>query len=220
MLDVSFEMLGVEPERMAALPILNFKLRIVEPARQAIAATPIHSIALRCQVQIEPARRRYAPVEAEHLVELFGTPERWSRTVKPLIWTQTSILVRPFAGTTELNLPISCSYDFSLAATKYFDGVQQGEIPLSFLFSGTVFYENSDGFLQVAQIPWEKEAFLALPVSTWKELMALHFPNTASCSLQKDVFDRLVEFKQQRGYRTLEQAIEFLLAAEQQAVAP
>lgn len=37
-------------------------------------------------------------------------------------------------------------------------------MPLNFLFSGTVFYADENGALQVAPIPWNKEAPFRLPV--------------------------------------------------------
>ena len=113
---------------------------------------------LRCQVRIEPARRRYTPAEKERLLDLFGTPERWGQTLRPMLWTHVSAVVPPFEGEAVVDLPVPCSFDFSLAATKYFAALDGGEIPLCFLFSGTIFYEAADGGLQVAQIPWEKEA--------------------------------------------------------------
>jgi hypothetical protein len=66
----------------AAIPQINFKVRIAnsEPGS-------VHSVALRVQVQIEPVRRRYVPAEQERLKELFGEPERWSKTLQPLLCT-------------------------------------------------------------------------------------------------------------------------------------
>jgi len=44
------------------------------------------------------------------------------------------------------------------AATKYFYALQDGEVPLCFLFSGTIFYAGGRRRpLQIAQISWEKE---------------------------------------------------------------
>jgi hypothetical protein len=41
----------------------------------------IHALALRRQVQIEPAKRRHISDEQAKLLDLFGTPERWACTV-------------------------------------------------------------------------------------------------------------------------------------------
>ena len=88
-----------------------------------------------------------------------------------MLWTHVSAVVPPFTGDGVVDLPVPCSSDFNLAATKYFAALDGGEIPLCFLFSGTIFYEAGDGALQVAQIPWEKEADFRLPAATWHGLM-------------------------------------------------
>lgn len=220
MLDLNFQVEGAEPERVAAAPLLLFKLRIAERVASGESPTSIHTVALRCQIQIEPARRRYTAAEQQRLLDLFGTPERWGQTLRPLLWTHASVVVRPFAGSTDVDLPVSCSYDFSLAATKYFDALEGGEIPLCFLFSGTIFYEGVEGGLQVAQVPWEKEAYFRLPAATWRALMDLYYPNSAWLCLRKDVFDRLCEYKSRCGLATWEQAVEALLAEEKEMAAP
>jgi hypothetical protein len=209
--ELSFQVEGAEPERFAAAPLLRFRLRVSEPAASASA---IHSVALQCQLRIEPARRRYLPDEQARLLDLFGTPERWGQTLRPMLWTHASVVVPSFSGSRVVDLPVPCSYDFSLAATKYFDALEDGDIPLCFLFSGTIFYLGDDGRVQVAQVPWEKEAYFRLPAATWKALMAQYYPNTAWLCLRKDVFDRLAWYKSRRGLPTWEQALERLLDAE------
>ena len=213
--DLRFQVEGAEPERAAAAPLLLFKLRVTDAA-----PTPVHAVVLRCQVRIEPARRRYTAAEQGRLLDLFGTPERWGQTLRPMPWTHLSASVPPFTGTTTMDLPVPCSYDFSLAATKYFDALQGGEIPLCFLFSGTVFYETEDRGLQVAQVPWDKEAYFRLPAETWKALMELYYPNAAWLRLRKDVFDRLGEYKSRLALATWEQAVEALLAGEKELASP
>jgi hypothetical protein len=113
--ELTFQVDGVEPQRLAAAPLLLFKLRITEAAAPP---TPIHSIVLRCQVRIEPGRRRYTAAEQERLLDLFGTPERWGQTLRPMPWAHVSASVPPFTGIGAADLAVPCSYDFSLAATK------------------------------------------------------------------------------------------------------
>jgi hypothetical protein len=215
--DLRFQVEGADPERYAAAPLLLFKLRVTEAAGPA---TSIHSVALSCQVRIEPGRRRYRPGEQERLVDLFGTPERWAQTLRPMLWTHAAVVVPAFAGETVVDLPVPCSYDFSLAATKYFDALEGGEVPLCFLFSGTIFYEADDGRLQVAQVPWDREATFRLPAATWKGLMEVYYPNGAWLRLRKDVFDRLSQYRSRRGLPSWEQALETLLSAAGEQVAP
>jgi hypothetical protein len=212
--DLHFEVEGVEPQRFAAAPSLLFKLRLTETASPP---APIQTVVLRCQIRIEPARRRYTDGERQRLLDLFGTPERWGQTLKPMLWTHAVAIVPPFNGKTVADLPVPCSYDFSQAATKYFGGLEGGEIPLCFLFSGTIFYEEADGALQATQISWEKEAYYRLPAATWQDMMDHYYPNSAWLCLQKDVFDRLARYKSLQGLPTWEQALERLLTAGEAA---
>jgi len=218
--DLSFRVEGAEPQRHAAEPTLLFKLRIAETVADGAQPTPIHSIVLRCQVRIEPARRRYDPRERERLLDLFGTPERWGQTVRPMLWRHVSAVVPAFEGVGAADLAVPCSFDFSLAATRYFAALEEGDLPLGFLFSGTIFYKAAEGALQVAQVPWDKEASFRLPVATWRGLMDLYYPNGAWLSLRKDVFDRLDRYRSRGGHPTWEQALERLLAAAEEPVMP
>lgn len=192
----------------AVAPTIGFRLRIENADR----LQQVHSIALRCQIQIETTRRRYKSDEQDRLFDLFGEPERWGQTLRSMLWTNVSANVPGFTGTSFFNLPVPCSFDFNVAATKYFAALSDGEIPLCLLFSGTIFYESEDSALQVEQIPWEKEATYRLPVTTWQKMMELYYPNEKWLSLRQDVFDLLYEYKRRHGIPTWEQAVEKLLA--------
>ena len=211
--DLHFQVEDALATPNAAVPQLTFKMRITnsEPG-------PIHSIALRAQIQIEPARRRYTPAEQERLKELFGEPERWSKSVHPLLWTNANINATSFTGSTVVDIPVTCTFDFNVAITKYIYGLEGGELPLSFLFSGTVFHAGGMG-LQIAQIPWDREASYKLPVRVWKEMMDEHYPNTAWLCLHRDVFDRLCEYKARHNIATFEQALERVLGLTAEAKA-
>ncbi len=200
--DLQFKVEDAFATPNSCVPQLTLKVRIndSEPDR-------IHSIALRAQVQIEPVRRRYTPEEQERLQELFGEPERWSKSVHPLLWTNANVNVSGFAGSTVIDVTVPCTFDFNIAVTKYIHGLEGGELPVSLLFSGTVFHVGRMG-LQVAQIPWDRDASYKLPVRVWKEMMDLHYPNTAWLCLQRDAFDRLAEFKAKNNLGSWEQALE------------
>ncbi len=135
-----------------------------------------------------------------------------------MLWTHTSLVVPQFTGSTVVDLPVPCTFDFNVAATKYFYALEDGEVPLCLLFSGTIFYVNDEGFLQVSQISWEKEANYRLPVQVWKEMMAHYYPNIAWLCLNQDVFDRLYQYKSHRGLPTWEQALTTLLDASEEEV--
>lgn len=204
--DLRFQIEGAEVAPNAASPLLNFQVRVTDAEKM-----PIHSIALRVQVQIEPVRRRYTPEEQGHLKELFGEPERWSKSVHPLLWVNTNVNVPGFDGTTVFGVPVPCTFDFNVAVTKYIYGLDDGEIPVTLLFSGTIFHAGRMG-LQIAQIPWDRDANYRLPVQLWKEMMDQHYPNSAWLCLRRDVFEKLYSFKAQHGIPTWDQTLERILA--------
>ncbi|HEX5733018.1 MAG TPA: DUF6084 family protein [Blastocatellia bacterium] len=208
--DLSFEVEKAEAVPFAAAPLLAFKLRV----SNSDAEEPIHTIALRCQIMIDPARRGYRGEDQGRLRDLFGEPERWGQTLRPMLWTHTSVVVPSFTGGTTVELPVPCTFDFNVAATKYFAGLADGEVPLNLQFSGTVFYVAESGALQVAQIPWEKEARYRLPVEVWNQMMEIYYPNSAWLCLRRDVFDRLYRYKVRHGIPTWEQALERVLPEE------
>jgi hypothetical protein len=205
--ELNFSVDSAEAVSFAAAPLLSFKLRI----RNANDAERIQSIALRCQVQIETTKRKYSTTEQEQLFELFGEPERWGRTLRSMLWTHTSAVVPPFQGETVIELPVPCTFDFNIAATKYFAGLEDGVVPLNLMFSGTIFYEREDAGLQVEQISWNKEAQFRLAVSVWRDMMDHYYPNTAWLCLRRDVFEQLTRYKMDHAFTTWEQAIESLI---------
>jgi hypothetical protein len=204
--ELEFSVESVAPAREAATPYLVAKLRI------KAAGEPVHSVALRTQVQIEPQKRRYAEEERPRLVELFGEPERWSQTLRPLLWTNLSTNISAFTADTTVDLLLPCTFDFNIAMTKYVAGLDDGELPTSFLFSGTVFYSGHGG-LQIAQIPWDREARFRIPVQTWKEMMDSYYPNAAWLCIRREVFDQLYAYKTKHGILTWEQVLERVLAS-------
>jgi len=212
--DLDFQIAGVSVAPFAAAPLLEFDLQVAN----ANADERIHSVVLRAQVQIAATRRRYTEQEQQGLLDLFGEPDRWSQTLRSMLWTHTSVVVPQFTGSTTVALPVPCTFDFNVAATKYFYALAAGEVPLLFLFSGTIFYAADHGGLQVSQISWSKEAPFRMPVAVWRQMMDTYYPNSAWLSLHRDVFDRLHRYKTQRGLPTWEQALESLLSASDEQV--
>jgi hypothetical protein len=211
--DLSFGIVDARPDGRSAVPILNFRLAIREAS-----ARPVHAILLRCQLQIQPQRRRHVPAEQERLTDLFGTPERWRDTLRPLLWTQTSLIVPAFEGATEVDLPLPCTYDFEVASARYFQSLESGDVPLLFLFSGTVFGKTPNGF-QVSQIPWEKDAGYRLPLSVWRELMEQHFPGSGWLRIRREQLDALERFKERHALLSVGEAIDRLVKAAAGGVA-
>jgi len=208
--DLGFVIEGAEVAKFAASPQIILKLRITnfDPGKT------IQSIALRGLIQIEVTRRRYKPEDQEKLRDLFGEPERWSQTLKNLLWTHVSVNVPAFQNDTVADVPVPCTFDFNVGATKYFHGLTDGEVPLNVMFSGTIFYSEGSAPMQVAPIPWDKEARFNLPVSVWRDMMDTYYPGTAWLCLRRDIFERLYDYKVRHGIPTWEQAFESMLEAE------
>ncbi len=205
MSDLDFEVLGAEPDRYAADPVLVFKLRVKENEGEVI-----QSVSLRCQIMIEPQRRRYTHDEEARLLAMFGETPRWGSTVKPFLWTHATTILPGFTGTIDVNLPVQCTYDFEIASSKYMHAVESGEVPLNLLFSGMVFAETENGF-KAEPIAWNKEARFGLPGSTWRTMMDFFFPGTGWLRISRTTLDRLERFKTVRGMYSWEQMFDYLL---------
>jgi hypothetical protein len=207
--DLSFQIEKAEAQRFTVAPTLLFKLRMAN----AVPGEVVHSVALRCQIQLEVTRRQYSAEDQNKLRDLFGESDRWGQTLKTMLWTHASVVAPAFQDSAVVDLPVPCTFDFNVAATKYFHGLSDGDVPLSFLFSGTVFYADSNGALQVAPIPWDKEARFRLPIKSWQEMMDIYYPNSAWLSLRRDIFERLYQYKVAHGIPTWEQTLESVLPA-------
>ena len=206
MAELAFDCVGATPEKYAVTPSMSLKLRISETTGQRVDA-----IALRCQIRIEPARRKYSPDEAENLNDLFGDTARWADTLKPMQFTTVATMVPGFTGSTEVDLPILFTYDLEIGTARYFTGLEGGEIPLLLLFSGTVF-STVDGRLSIQQVPWSKEAHYRLPLAVWQEAIDAHFPDSAWIKMSRSTLDILLEFKSRAALPTWDATIATLLS--------
>lgn len=213
MAELVFDCTGIRPDKYAVVPQMQVTLRISETTGQRVEA-----IALRCQIRIEPARRRYTDDEAGRLNDLFGETQRWADTLKPLQFTNVSIMVPGFTGSIEIDVPVPLTYDMEIGATRYFAGLDEGGVPLLLLFSGTVF-TLLDGKMSVMQVPWSKETSYRLPVSVWREAIDAHFPNSSWIRLSSTAMDELMEYKTRKALPSWEATVLALLdeAAEPSA---
>ena len=207
MADLIFGCTGATAERYAATPTLTFSLTITERS-----GVNVHAIALRCQIRIEPHRRRYSAAEAQRLHDLFGDPSRWAETVKPIQLATVTTMVPTFTAVTETDLQVPCTYDLEVASARYLQGLDDGTIPLLLLFSGTVFIAHGDGF-SVELVPWSAEASYRMPVSVWQDLVDIHFPNSAWLRCSRQTLDELSAFKAKRALPTWDATLAALLAA-------
>jgi hypothetical protein len=200
-----FSVLQSRAEPHAAVPTLMLRLRVEEAD-----GFSVHALSLRCQIRIEPQRRRYSPEEEFRLYELFGETPQWGDSLRPFLWTHVSATIGKFAGTTEFDLPVECTYDFDVAGAKYLHALAEGEIPLLLLFSGTVFTRGTSGFA-AEPLSWSTEATYKLPVTVWRAMMDLYFPNSGWIRIGRDTLDGLQRFRAVRGLPTWDQAFEHLL---------
>jgi hypothetical protein len=205
MTTLAFEVVDARAEPHAAVPTIMVRLRVAETQGGVV-----HALALRCQIRIEPQRRRYTPDEESHLVELFGETPRWGDSLRPFLWTHVSTMIAGFQGTTEVDLPIECTYDFEVAGAKYLHALSGGEIPLLLLFSGTLFTRGQSGFT-AEPLSWALEASYRMPVRVWRDVMDQYFPNSAWLRVRRDTLDGLQRFKVSRALPTWDQALGQLL---------
>jgi hypothetical protein len=207
---VAFTVLDVAPEPYAAVPILTARIGVTAPDHE-----PVHAIALRCQVRIEPLRRGYSDEEAEGLTDLFGPRERWATTQRTFLWQHCTAMVPAFVDATEMALSLECTYDFEVAAAKYLHALRDGTVPLQFLFSGTIFMAGQRGF-SVRQVSWDCEDRYDMAVPVWRELIQQHYPNTGWVRLPHDAVAALAAYKSTRGLLSIEDAVTALLDAARQ----
>jgi hypothetical protein len=207
MTEVTFAVLDVVAEPYAVTPVLTARIGIETDGNEAV-----HAIALRCQVRIEPLRRGYTEEEADGLLDLFGPRERWSTTQHNFLFLHSTAMVPGFTGVTQVDLPLECTYDFEVTATKYFHALRDGKIPLQFLFSGTIFAKGANNFA-VHQVPWDREDHYDMPVSVWRDLVRLHYPNTGWVRLNHDTVEALASYKSAHGMLGFDDAVTSLLAA-------
>jgi len=205
MTTLSFAVVRAHAEPHAAVPTIMLRLRVEEAD-----GFSVHALALRCQIRIEPQRRRYSAEEEVRLYELFGETPQWGDSLRPFLWTHVSTTIGGFDGTTEFDLPVECSYDFDVAGAKYLHGLGDGDIPLLFLFSGTVFTRGESGFA-AEPLSWSAEASYKMPVAVWRAMMDCYFPNSGWIRVRRDTLDDLQRYRAVRGLPTWDQAFEQLL---------
>jgi hypothetical protein len=202
----AFAITSAAHQAFAAAPTMVFAAEASEPSGR-----DVQSIALSAQVMIDPARRGYDGETRERLAELFGPPASWTPSTQGLSWARASAQIPAFTGSTTFSLELACTYDLEVAAAKYFYALADGFVPLSFHFSGTVFYRGDDGRLQVAPVPWSATAQFRLPVAVWRAMIAEHYPGGGWIRLGNDTLARLNARRAGRGLPSFDACIEELL---------
>jgi hypothetical protein len=201
-----FECVDARGEPYAVTPTLAFTIRISE-----LTGAGVHAIALRCQIRIEPRRRRYTDAEADRLVDLFGEAPRWAETLKPMQLATVSVMVPGFTGDTDAVVPVPCTYDLEIASTRYFRALDDGTVGLLLLFSGTAFLEDGTGYT-VEQLPWTAESRYRLPVAVWRDMVERDFPNSAWLRCSRDTLDALGRYRSRHALPSWEHTLKALLS--------
>jgi hypothetical protein len=203
--ELTFRCLRVTPDPNAASPTLVLRLGLTETT-----GADVHAVVLRCQIQLEPHRREYADHEVEAVGCMLGDRSGRDAEREPLRFGFATQTVSSFTGSTEVDLPVPCSYDLEVAANQYMYALDGGVAPLLLLFSGTVFTTSADG-LSVHPVARDSSARFSMPVSVWRAAMDLHFPGKAWLRLRRETFDALHRYRARRGLLSWDDAVERLL---------
>ena len=204
--DLRFRIDNVAPVARSLAPQLGFQIRIENTMPEAI-----HSILLRCTIQVEASRRRYSPDEQERLRDVFGERSRWGETLHPLLWSNASVVVPAFSGSIAIEVPAPCSLDYTLSISKYLNATEGQDVPVSILFSGTVFYDPGSGNYQVQQIPWDRHAEFRMPAGLWRGLIDSYYARKAWLCLPRETFERLRCYQADHELGTIEDVLDSLL---------
>ena len=207
MITLRFSIVDGVPAPDTAAPAVRFRLHIDNPS-----PARIHALALRVQVQIEPRSRAYDDEERARLYELFGDGSTWERSRQPLLWTHASTVVTAFDRETEVDLLVACTYDLDVASAKFLHAVRKDDVPLRFLFSGTIF-GVVDGALNVQPVPWQSEADYRLPADVWQQTMDQFFPGGGWMRVSRETLDRLQAWRGVRACISWDETLDALMRA-------
>jgi hypothetical protein len=203
-----FAVTGAAPAPSSAAPALVFTLRAVDTSGR-----DVYTVALTAQILLQPARRSYDEEARGRLVELFGTPDRWRETIdQTIVFAQADALLPSFSGETTFELRVPLTYDLEVASAKYVDALRDGHVPLTFTFTGTVFYRDESGRLQLVKVPWSANARFRLPVEVWRRAIESHFGAGGWIRLHADTLERLQRLKAERGLPSFDACLDELLA--------
>lgn len=213
--ELRFQAVDVAIADRSATPAIALRIEL----SNAVPQETIHSILLRSQVQIEAPRRRYSPREQAELKELFGDPAEWGRTLKPVVWANATNVVGSFDRSVVVDVMLPCTMDLYAAVGAYFGALEDGTVPLTSLFSGTIFYQPAGHALQAAPISWNAEARFAFPVALWKECVERHYANTVWLPIRRDIYELLRKRKADLGLATFDDVLERSITGAAEVVA-
>jgi len=205
MTTLAITIVDARPSSQTAAPGITFRLRI-----ENLSETRVHAMVLRCQVRIEPRRRRYSIREQTRLYELFGDATQWERALRGVAWTNVALAVPSFERQIDMELSVDCTYDLEVAVGKYLHAIRDGDVPLLFLFGGTIFSSGPSGSMSIAPLRNLDEMF-RMPAHVWHSAMDQFFPGSGWVRLQRETIDRLQAFRGREAVVSWDDAIERLL---------
>jgi hypothetical protein len=197
---------GVAAMAQAVLPTLQFRARLRTTGRDRV-----RSLTLETHIRISTDHDSYCEQDQERLADLFGGPVGVPRHRPSLLWTRASTQVSEFVGEARVEIPVACSYDLEVVASRFLCSLTSGEVPLEFWFSGVLCY-GVDGQLRAWRLP-ETEARFRMPVRVWQDLMEQYFPGAAWLRLDRDVLDALAGYRAERAASSWSETIRALLRA-------
>lgn len=200
---LAFELLGAAAESNPAMPALRLRVRL------RAAGEPVDALALRVRVQIEPWRRRYTDAERELLADLSATTA--------LQWGEAAVMLGRFENETEFEVPLLCTYDLQVAASKYFTALEGGAVPVRLFFNGTIFRGAPNGFT-VEMLPWDLECAGEIPVATWQQAMDACFSGQGWIRIDRDAFDALRRYRASHNFPDWTATIQSLVPCQSKSI--
>jgi hypothetical protein len=212
MSDLFFSITGAEPKRHVAAPTIRFVLHIRhgEPTRHGEPVEPrpssVEAIVLRTQIRIEPQWRTYTDAEKPLLRDLFGTPDRWDKTLHALAWADVPVMVPGFTAETQVDVNVPCTYDFDVTASRFFSALESGHIPLRFLFSGSIFRDGGNAF-SAERVSWSSECVYRMPHEVWRDTMRVYYGDAAFIRIDRETFAYLQRLRAETGATSWDEVI-------------
>ena len=120
-------------------------------------------------------------------------------------------MVGTFTGETTVDVEVPLTYDVEVASTRYFRGLDDGEVPLLLLFSGTVFYRSPTAGCRSASSRGTRRPTFRLPIALWRDMMAAHHAGTGWLALPEHTLARLTAWRAAQALPSWEQTIDELL---------
>jgi hypothetical protein len=208
MSELEFSVPDAAPAQRSAQPAVVFRVHVRN------AGEPVEAMVLHAGVRIEPQWRSYDAQAQTQLADLFGTPDRWDKTLHVLTWAEVAVMVRGFDRESHFDVRVPCTYDFDASVTRYFSAVDEGTIPVRMLFSGSIFRRSPHGF-SAQMVPWSCECAYSMPASLWKAAMQAVYGDAVLLHIDRATFDRLRELRAHLGLTSWDATIAALLAARE-----